>query len=358
LPGITPQGYYAAIDDHQAGYPQSDRELGMFIRKTLAATVAAAAMMAGPAAAIDMKIGFVTINDSQHRSADWIAAEVKKRTNGAITPRVFPAAQLGKIPRQIEGVLLGTQEVFMSPPGFFVGLNKALQAADAPGLFTSTDHQNRTLNHPTVREKFLNLPAAKGVKGLFIWSAGGSAYSARKPILKAEDLKGMKIRVLASPMERALMEAVGAAGTPMPYSEVLPALQRKVIDGARAPIVVVGPSKFYTVVPHITIENGNFVPSAFWVSTRWFEKLSSEHQKILTEVGRDATEVAQKSANEIAALWEKKWVEEGGKVYRFPDAERKRLMEIYAPLGDKVLGSDPAIAPMYNLIKAAAKATM
>ena len=57
-----------------------------------------------------------------------------------------------------------------------------------------------------------------------------------------------------------------------------------------------------------------------------------------------------------AALTE--YLEEGGTVHNFSAEEHKRLMAIYAPLGDKVLGSDPVIAPMYNLIKAAAKETM
>ncbi len=332
----------------------------MFFRNALVRAGAAAmagVLAAGPAAAIDMKIGFVTVNDSQHRSAEWFAAEVKKRTNGAVTPRVFPAAQLGTIPRQIEGVLLGTQEVFMSPPGFFIGLNKALQAADAPGLFTSTDHQKRALNHPSVREKFMGLLAEKGVKGLFVWSAGGAGYATRDPVDKLDDLKGRKIRVLASPMERAMMSAIGVAGVPMAFTEVLPAIQQRVIDGVRAPVVVTGPAKFYTAASHYIGEFGNYVPSVFWVNMKWLEKLPADQQKVINEVSIEATEVAQKSANDIAALWEKKWAEEGGTVHTFPAEDRKRLMEIYAPLGDKILGEDPAIAPMYKLIKEAAAAT-
>ncbi len=330
----------------------------MKLRMMLASATAVAALAAGPAAAVDMKIGFVTINDSQHRSGEWFAAEVAKRTKGAIAPRVFPAAQLGTIPRQIEGVLLGTQEVFMSPPGFFIGLNKALQAADAPGLFTSTDHQMRTLNHPTVRDKFMGLLAEKGVKGLYVWSAGGAGYATRDPVDKLDDLKGRKIRVLASPMERAMMTAIGVAGVPMAFTEVLPAIQQRVIDGVRAPIVVTGPAKFYTAAPHYIGEFGNYVPSVFWVNMKWLAKLSADQQKVINEVAMETTAVAQKSANDIAALWEKKWTEEGGTVHKFPDADKKRIVDAYAPLGDKLLGEDPVIAPMYNLIKAAAKATM
>lgn len=323
-----------------------------------AAFAVATVFAAGAAPAMDMKIGFVTINDSQHAAANAFTAEISKRTNGAIVGKVFPTAQLGTIPREIEGVLFGTQEAFISPPGFFIGLNKAFQAADAPALFTSLDHQAKTLNHPSVREKFLNLATNKGVKGIAVWSAGGGAFATREPVRKIADLKGMKIRVLASPMERAMMEAIGVAGTPMNYSEVLPAIQRRVIDGSRSAIVVMGPSKFYTVAKYITLEGGSYIPSAFWISVKWFEKLSAEQQATVLAIGKEITPVAEKAGNEITALWEKKWAAEGGTVLNFDPAEKKKLMDTYRPLGDKILGSDPAIAPMYNLIKAAAKATM
>ena len=328
------------------------------LKKSAIALAAAVAVVPGAASAMDMKIGFVTINDSQHAAANAFTAKISERTNGAINGKVFPVAQLGTIPRQIEGLLFGTQEAFISPPGFFVGLNKAFQAADAPALFTSMDHQARTLNHETVRDKFLNLATAKGVKGIAIWCAGEGAFATRKPIKTIADLKGLKIRVLASPMERAMMDAIGVAGTPMNYSEVLPAIQRRVIDGARSAIVVMGPSKFYTAAPNITIESGSYIPSTFWVSAKWFDKLSADQQKTILEIGNEITPVAQKAGNEISELWQKKWAEEGGNVLAFAPGEKEKLMEIYKPLGDKVLGSDPAIAPMYTLIKAAAKETM
>lgn len=331
-----------------------------FSTKALSGALLGAAVILAPlaASAMDMKIGFVTINDSQHRVAEWFAKEVTKRTHGAITPRVFPAAQLGTIPREIEGIQFGTQEAFISPPGFFIGLNKAFQAADAPAMFENMEHQMRTLNYPTVREKFLNLATSKGVKGLFIYSAGGGAFATRDPVKKLSDLKGMKIRVLASPMERAMMDAIGVAGTPMAYSEVLPAIQRRVIDGSRSAIVVMGPSKFYTAAPNIVLTNGSFIPSGMWVSNIWFKKLSTEQQKILEETGKDATVIAQASALDIEAVWIKKWAQEGGTVRHFSKEDQAKLMATYKPLGDKLLGTDPAIAPMYELVKEAAKKTM
>ena len=320
----------------------------------LGAAVALAPTMAS--AQTVMKIGFVTINDGQHKSANWIAKEVNKRTNGSINVKVFPAAQLGKIPRQIEGVLLGTQEAFISPPGFFKGLNPAFAAPDAPGLFDSFAHQTNTLNHPSVRDKFLNLATSKGVTGMYIVSAGASAFAMREPIRKLSDAQGKKIRVLASPMEVAIMREIGAAGTPMAYSEVLPAIQRRVLDGASSAVVVMGPSKFYTAAKYLTPTHFTYIPTSMWTSAKWLAKLSDKERAILKQVGKDVTATANKWSEDDTKKWEKKWGEEGGTVIRLNEAERKAALAKLRPL-EQIFLKDPKIAPTYKLIKAAAAKT-
>lgn len=333
----------------------------MTFRKSIMSTVAAGAAVAllpvVASAATVMKIGFVTINDGQHKSANWIAKEVTKRTGGSIDVKVFPAAQLGKIPRQIEGVLLGTQEAFISPPGFFKGLNPAFAAPDAPGLFDSLSHQTRALNHPSVRDKFLNLATSKGVTGMYIVAAGASAFAMRDPVRKLSDVKGKKIRVLASPMEVSIMRELGAAGTPMAYSEVLPAIQRRVLDGASSAVVVMGPSKFYTAAKYLTPTHFTYIPTTMWTSAKWLAKLSQKERDILKQVGKEVTTQANTWSEEDTKAWEKKWSEEGGTVIRLDEAERKATVDKLRPLGDSIFTKDPKIAPMYKLIKAAAAKT-
>jgi len=89
------------------------------------------------------------VKGPQQAPSEFFKKEIEKRTNGRIKVKIFPAAQLGKIPRQIEGIQLGTQEVFHTPPGFFVGINPAFQVVDAPGLFDDLSHMLRTINHPS-----------------------------------------------------------------------------------------------------------------------------------------------------------------------------------------------------------------
>ena len=326
-------------------------------RTMLTAAAAVLAATAANAKTYDMKCGFVTVNDSQHRSAEIFKDKVGKATGGAIGVRIFPLAQLGTIPRQVEGVQLGTQECFISPPGFFVGLNQAFQAPDAPALFESQMHQHRSLNHPTVRDKFLALASHAGIVGNYTWSAGATAVASRNPIKTLGDFNGRKIRVLATKMEIATLKTVGATGIPMPYSEVLPALQRKGIDGVRSGIIVMGPSKFYTVAKYIYNEKSAFIPSGMWLNRKWLDGLPKEHRAAIFEIGKEMGDITVKIAIEITAKWEKLWGEKGGTVTEPTEADRAELFRRVRPLGDEFLGKNPKIAPMYKLIKAAAAAT-
>ena len=100
-----------------------------------------------------MRIGMVTINDAQHTFAQKYAEELMKRTNNAIKVEVFPAAQLGSIPRQIENLKIGAQAGFVSPGGFFSGVDRGFEVTDAPGIFKTFWHAQNAVSDPEFREQ-------------------------------------------------------------------------------------------------------------------------------------------------------------------------------------------------------------
>ena len=309
------------------------------------------------AQAIDMKIGFITINDPQHETSKKFAEEIAKRTQGRVTARLFPAGQLGGIPRQVEAIQLGTQEAFHTPPAFFVGTTPAFSAADAPGLFDTLDHQHKTLNHPKVRDKWLKLPESAGIVGIYTFAAAEGAIATREPVRKIADMKGLKLRVLATKMETAIMNEVGVTGVPMDYAEIIGAIQNRVIDGARSAIIVMGPSKFYTVAKYITIMADNYIPTGMWLSKVWLDKLPADIKKAIEDTGRDMTPFGLQSSKDVAKKWEVEWAKQGGEVIRFAPAERAEFMRRVRPLGDDILGGNPRVKEMYELLKSVAAET-
>lgn len=329
-------------------------------RAGLAVLAGSVSMLVGVAASaqtIDMKIGFVTIKDPQHDAANMFVAEVAKRTKGRINGRVFPAAQLGKIPRQIEGLQLGTQEGFISPPGFFAGINPALQVTDAPAMFATVEAGHAAITHPSFRDKFLNLANRAGVVGVAIWGSTLTAIASRDPIRTLDDMKGKKIRVLASKMEVELMKQFGIAGIPMPYSEVLPAIQRRTIDGARSAHTVMGTSKFFTAAKYITFTQGGFIPSGLFMSKVWLQKIPADLRKQVMDSGRAIEDrAAKRSIAFMDDAW-KLWTDNGAEVIKLSAKDQAEFMRRAKPLGDKFLGTNPKTKDMYNLLKQAAAKT-
>src|SRR5215472_2454119 len=85
----------------------------------IAIAIAALACILGalPASAADfvMKFGTATINETQHQFIKFYKDEVEKASNGRIEVQIYPASQLGPIPREIEGVQLGNIQGYIGP---------------------------------------------------------------------------------------------------------------------------------------------------------------------------------------------------------------------------------------------------
>ncbi len=318
---------------------------------TVTAVFALSAALAAPVTAADMRIGFVTINDTQHELAKAFKKEIEKRTGGEIKVGIFPAAQLGKIPRQIENLKIGAQAAFISPPGFFAGINKAFQVPDAPGLFKNFWHGHNALTDPEFRDKYLRLAEGAGIIGITIANYGPTSIASLKPIRSLADMKGLKVRVLATKMESKLASVLGMTGVPMPYSEVLPALQQRTIDGCRSSIVVMGASKFYTATKYITLTGTGQIPSVLWISKPWLSKLPQKHQGEIMKLGRELDNFASRTAYEKNQGAEKVWKDAGTEIIRLPAADQAEITKRLAPLGDEFLANDPATKDMYALLK-------
>ncbi len=318
----------------------------------VAATLLSCALPATTYAAdFTMRIGMVTINDAQHTFGKKYAEELEKRTNGKIKVEVFPAGQLGKIPTQIENLKLGVQGGFISPTGFFSGINKGFEVPDAPGIYKSFWHAQNALTDPAFRDKFLMLADKAGVVGGSIWNYGPTSIASLTPIRKIDDMKGLKIRVLATKMESKLASVLGMTGVPMPFTEVLPALQQRTIDGCRSAISVMTASKFYTTSKYVTVIESGTIVTGLWISKAWLNKLPKPLQDEVMKTGRDLETWAGHNAKGYIDRSEKVWQDNGGEVMRLSATDQAEVMKRLAPLGDEFLGSDPATKDLYDTLK-------
>lgn len=179
-----------------------------------------------------MKLSTATVNDIQHEWMKRFAAAVEKDSSGRIKGEIYAASQLGSIPRQIEGTQFGSIQVWVGPPEFLVGVDERYEAMTAPALFTSLAQHVRVINDPPVNDMMLGLGANKGLVGVGIFPGGLNSIVTRRPVRHVAELKGMKIRVLASPFQLEIIRRMDASPVALSLGDVLTALQQGAIDGS------------------------------------------------------------------------------------------------------------------------------
>src|SRR5271155_5270193 len=117
-----------------------------------------------------MKVTTPTLNDGPHQLAKNFAAAVERDSGGRIKSEVYPASQLGSIPRQIGGAQFGAIQRAGIPPEFFVGIDEQFEVMAAPGLVDSMAHALRVSADPAVLKIMLGLGANKGLHGVGMFS--------------------------------------------------------------------------------------------------------------------------------------------------------------------------------------------
>ena len=156
-----------------------------------------------------MKVTLPTINDAPHQFAKDFAAAVERDSGGRIKGEVYPASQLGSIPRMIEGTQFGAIQAAAVPPEFFVGVDERFEVMAAPGLVDSLEHGQRVAADPAVWKVMLSLGSGKGLHGVGLMMAQPSCIIAKSAIRHIADFKGKKIRIFASQFQSHRFRAAG-----------------------------------------------------------------------------------------------------------------------------------------------------
>ncbi|MEM7224146.1 MAG: TRAP transporter substrate-binding protein [Pseudomonadota bacterium] len=295
-----------------------------------------------------MKMASATINDVQHEWQKTFASELGKRIGDQIVVEIYPASQLGTIPRMAEGVLLGTIESFISPTAFLVGAEPKFKVFDAPGLFDSPEHLARVIHDPDYRDHLEQLALSKGLRII------GAIYNSpfivltKAPAPKLDDLKGLKIRTFASPLQIRPMEAIGASALPLPLSEVVPALQSGNIDGMLAGMPILVAFKYYDIAENVTDLQFSIIVSVNVVNEAWFQAQSEEVQTAILEAGRAAEEAVLQWGIDNVERTNRVWLEQGGQIHQLSDEDRARMNQTFKSVSDQILSADADVAAEYE----------
>src|SRR5262245_26817035 len=266
----------------------------MNARRLMRFVAAAAAMLACQVApAQDRTLRIATLQGAAQPSYQGLARMlelVAQRTNGALKVQVFGDGQLGTEQESIEGVQLGTIDMFMGSTGSVGRFLPRLEAFSHPFLWKDEVSMLKVVRGPIGEELSEELRKKTGIRILDMgWVFGWRHLTTKQTaVMKPADMARLKIRVQPTGIFLDTIRAMGGNPTPMDFKEVYTSLQTGVIDGQENPINVIATRAFYEVQGYLVLTGHILQNQAVIVSDKTFQSLKPDQQKVLVQSARDA----------------------------------------------------------------------
>jgi TRAP-type transport system periplasmic protein len=306
------------------------------VTRAVLAYVASALIGGAALAQVNAKLGhFMAETYAQGVAMNRFAELVQKYTNNNVVVKVYHGGVLGGDEKQLQAVQAGTQEFYMGVLTPLSSRVKEVQIWDLPFLFANTREAYAVLDGPSAKSIFDKADAA-GVVGL-TWTGLGfrNTSNSKRPITKASDISGLKMRTMTTPVALDTWKALGANPTPMAISEVFTALEVKAIDGQENPLQNIYANKFHEVQKYISLTNHVYSPSALVVSKKFWGTLSESDRSAIRKAATEAGVYQRQLLDEGEKDMIKKFEAAGVQVNELPPAELAKIRESVKPVVTK-----------------------
>jgi len=293
----------------------------------------------------------------QVQGVEKFAELMAKKTNGKFKVQAFPGGALGPDLQTVSAMQGGTVEMTVMNASLLAGVSKEMAIFDFPFMFNNTREADAVSDGP-VGQKLLDKLQEKGLVGLAYWDLGfRQVHTGKKPIAKADDFKGMKMRVIPTPIYVDFMKSLGASPVPLPFTETYTAMEQGAIDGMTNPLLNIPDGKYEEVSKYLTITNHMYTPQAVVVSKKFWDKLTPAEQKLMRETAQETAIYQRKVARDAAAVVLTEIKKKGMTVFELPPEEIAKLRERSKPVVDKYTNDlGPIVGEMYAAVDKARKA--
>ncbi len=256
-----------------------------------------------PPASVTLKFAYANLlNHPVSLAAEQVSKMVAEKTNGRIKIELFPGGQLGSIDEMLSQVSRNTIQLHMANPPILSRFSSKIGVFAAPFLFPKIESVYKAAASPVGQAVLDELRTQQNMRVLSAWYLGSwNIMATKRPVRKADDLKGMKLRIPPGPVLRHFLEQLGASPVPMDYSEVYLALKTGLIDGIPIPFLSAVSAKFYEVTKHATILNFLYDIMLPLINEAAWRALSAEDQKIIADAFQAGRTVNDKFAQEQEA---------------------------------------------------------
>lgn len=235
-----------------------------------------------------------------HQAFEQMAKEVQQLSNGTMRIRIYPSSQMGSARETLELLQNGALDMTKGSASDLESFDNVYAIYNMPYLFKDQQHFNNVVYGPVGKE-IMDSTKDKGFFSMAAYVAGTRSFYAKKPITSPADLKGMKIRVQASPTTIKMIELMGGSPTPISFGEVYTAMQQGVVDGAENNVPSWVQTRHIEIANVLSEDEHASIPDYLVIATKTWEKLTPEQQAILTKAARDSEVYQQKLWDQVDA---------------------------------------------------------
>ncbi|HEX4896318.1 MAG TPA: TRAP transporter substrate-binding protein [Solimonas sp.] len=310
------------------------------MKKLILALAAPLLLAAATAQAADVKPRVLKFSYVQPKESHMgfgvqkFADLVAQKSGDKIKVRAYPNGTLGGDLQTVSALQGGTIEMTTLPPGLLVGLAKEYGAFDLPFLFNNFAEADAVLDGP-VGKQFLE-KAPQGLVGLGYWDHGfRNVSNSKRPIARAEDFDGLKLRAVQAPLMLETFNALGSNAVPLAFTELFTAMETRAVDGQDNPIVAFETNKFDEVQKHLSTTRHVYNPLIVLVSRKVWDSLSADERNILQSAARETSVEQRRVSRDMEQKAIARVRQKGVVVTEVSDAERARMRAKVKPVSDK-----------------------
>ncbi|MFD1626184.1 TRAP transporter substrate-binding protein [Azospirillum griseum] len=269
---------------------------------------------------------------------------VAAKSGGKMKVQLHPNGALGGDVQMISALQGGIVEMTVLNAGLLSSLDPNFVLVDLPFQFDTPKEADAVMDGPVGRA-LLDRVQPKGLVGLAYWELGfRQLTNSRRAVTTVDDIAGLKIRVVQSPIYIELFKALGANAVPLPFPEVYTALETKTVDGQENPAPSILSAKLNEVQKYLTLSNHMYNPQAVLVSAKFWAKLNADERKLIEEAAQEARDYERAVSREQAGKAVEELKARGMTVTTLAPAEiekfRAKIQPVIDSFSQKV---DPAL---------------
>lgn len=290
-------------------------------------------------------------NHPQYKALTKFSNQLEEQTKGAYKLEISPNALLGDQRATAELVQNGVIQMSVVGNPVVESFNKDFSVIGLPYLYDNLEHQKKVFLSDVLEPLFKSV-SSSGFEVIGAFTAGARCLYTDKPMMKPEDLKGYKFRVMQSDTMKKMIDYMGGIGTPMGQGEVYTAVQQGVIEGGENNEVTYVDLKHYEIAPYFSYTNHLMVPDLIIINERLYNGMSSENRKIFDDLMKQTIENEFEVWNENVEAAKKIAIENGTK---FIEVDIKPFQERVKPLQEEVANSSELTKDIYAKVRELAK---